>query len=87
VLSLVVDKEQLAIPFDEGLDGPAELCLQGSLVLLARGNLPCLLLLDNLLGQLEEESNLVADKINHSPFVATGLGGASQNEGLLQILK
>jgi hypothetical protein len=51
------------------------------------GDLLCLLLLDNLLVQLEEESHLVGDKVNRPPLVATGLGGASQNQGLLEIVE
>jgi hypothetical protein len=59
-----VQKERLAVPLDKGPDGPEELLLQPSLALLARGDLPCLLLLDNLLVQLEEESHLVGDLVD-----------------------
>ncbi len=78
-----MQKEQLAIPLDKGPDGLEELLLWASLALLARGNLPHLLLLNDLLVQLEEESHLVGDKVNCPPPGASSLGGASQNRGLL----
>ncbi len=58
-----------------------------SLALLAHGNRPCLLFLDHLLVQLKEESHLVGDKVDCVPPVASGLGGASQNGGLLWVFE
>ncbi len=82
-----MQKERLAITLDKGPDGPEELLLQAGLALLACGNLPRLLLLDDLLVQLEEESHLVGDEVDCPPPIASGLGGKSQNEDLLQVFE
>ncbi len=61
--------------------------MRASLSLLAYGDLPCLLLLDDLLIQLEKESHPVGDEVDCPPPIASGLGGASQNGDLLQVFE